>query len=158
MEDLRALTSVAFRDDWWILLLPAACIAIDILTGVLHAWIKNGLKSYRLREGLAKKAGELLAIILGEVLVAGLCIPKIIVSGISAYITFMEVISIMENFHKLGIPIPPTVAKALGVMNETLNGKKSDELSEETKKNIKKIKNSISNKKIKKKGETNDAK
>jgi toxin secretion/phage lysis holin len=155
MEDLRALTSVTFRDDWWILLLPAACIAIDILTGVLHAWIKNGLKSYRLREGLAKKAGELLAIILGEVLVAGLCIPKIIVSGISAYITFMEVVSIMENFHKLGIPIPPTVAKALGVMNETLNGKKSEELSEETKK---KIKNSISNKKIKKKGEANDAK
>lgn len=141
MEDLRALTSVAFRDDWWILLLPAACIVIDILTGVLNAWIKNELKSYRLREGLAKKAGELLAIILGEVLVAGLCVPKIIASGISVYVIFMEVISIMENFHKLGVPIPKSVAKALGTMNETINGK-NDDLSEETKKKIKKsIKN-----------------
>lgn len=139
MEDLRALTSVAFRDDWWILLLPAACIAIDILTGVLNAWIKGELKSYRLREGLGKKAGELLAIILGEVLVAGLCIPRFIVSGISAYITFMEVVSIMENFHKLGIPIPSAIAKALSSMDETLNGKKNNELSEETKKNIKKV-------------------
>lgn len=153
MEDLRALTSVAFRDDWWILLLPATCIFIDILTGVLHAWIKNKLKSYRLREGLGKKAGELLAIILGEVLVAGLCVPKIIVSGISMYVVFMEIISIMENFHKLGVPIPPAVAKALGVMNETINGKQKtdDELSETTKKNIKKtIKN-------KKKGGNSDA-
>lgn len=152
MEDLRALTSVAFRDDWWILLLPSACILIDILTGVLHAWIKNKLKSYRLREGLGKKAGELLAIILGEVLVAGLCVPKIIVSGISMYVVFMEVISIMENFHKLGVPIPPSVAKALGVMNETINGKsKTDELSDSTKNNIKK---SIKNKK---KGGNSDA-
>ena len=139
MEDLRALTSVAFRDDWWILLLPAACIAIDILTGVLHAWITNRLKSYRLREGLGKKAGELLAIILGEVLVAGIKVPKFIVSGISAYIIFMEIISIMENLNKLGVPIPKSIAEALGAMNETINGhKKDDDLSEETKKKIKK--------------------
>ena len=145
MEDLRALTSVAFRDDWWILILPSACIAIDVLTGVLNAWTKGELKSYRLREGLGKKAGELLAIILGEVLVAGLCIPKFIVSGISAYVVFMEVVSIMENFCKLGIPIPPSIRKALSAMDETLNGKKSDEeLSKETKNKIKK---SIKNKK-----------
>ena len=94
---------------------------------------------------VGKKAGELLAIILGEVLVAGLCIPRFIVSGISAYITFMEVVSIMENFHKLGIPIPSAIAKALSTMDETLNGKKSeDELSTETKNKIKK---SIKNKK-----------
>lgn len=127
MEDLRQLMSVAFREDFWVLLLPAACIAIDILTGVLHAWVIHHLKSYRLREGLAKKAGELLAIILGEVLVAGLCVPKIIVTGISVYVIFMEVISIMENLHKLGVPIPNAIAKALGAMNETINGKYSDE-------------------------------
>ena len=140
MEDLRALTSIAFRDDWWILLLPAACIAIDIITGVLDAWIRNRLKSYRLREGLGKKAGELLAITLGEVLVAGLCVPKIIVSGISIYVVFMEIVSIMENFNKLGVPIPPAIAKALGIVNDTLNGKKNDdELSEEVKNNLKKF-------------------
>lgn len=124
MEELRRLTSIAFREDFWVLLLPATCIAIDILTGVLHAWVVHRLKSYRLREGLAKKAGELLAIILGEVLVAGLCVPSIIVSGISAYVIFMEVISIMENLHKLGVPIPRVISNALGTMNETINGKK----------------------------------
>lgn len=136
MEDLRRLTSIAFREDFWVLLLPAACIAIDILTGVLHAWVIHHLRSYRLREGLAKKAGELLAIILGEVLVAGLCVPKIIVSGISAYVIFMEIISIMENLHKLGVPIPKAIIMAFGTMNNTLNGN-TDELSEDTRKAIK---------------------
>lgn len=148
MEDLRRLTSIAFREDFWVLLLPAACIAIDILTGVLHAWVIHHLRSYRLREGLAKKAGELLAIILGEVLVAGLCVPKIIVSGISAYVIFMEIISIMENLHKLGVPLPKAVIMAFGSMNNTLNGN-TNELSEDTRKVIKES--------IKNKGGNNNA-
>jgi toxin secretion/phage lysis holin len=143
MESLKALMAVSFRDDWWILLLPAACIAIDIITGVTNAWIEGNVKSYLLRKGLGKKGGEVLAIVLGELLVCGLSVPKELLSAMSVYIVFMEVISIFENLDKLGVPIPWFVKKALGAASNLVIGSENNELSEEVQEAIK---DSINNK------------
>lgn len=151
MDSIRALMSVSFRDDWWILLLPAACIAIDIVTGVTNAWIEGNVKSYLLRKGLGKKGGELLAIVLGELLVCGLSVPKELLSALSVYIVFMEVISICENLDKLGVPIPWFVKKALGAASNLVMGSEKDELSEEAQEVLK---NGIKNKS--KKGGANE--
>lgn len=151
MDSIRALMSVSFRDDWWILLLPAACIAIDIVTGVANAWIEGNVKSYLLRKGLGKKGGELLAIVLGELLVCGLSVPKELLSALSVYIVFMEVISICENLDKLGVPIPWFVKKALGAASNLVMGSEKDELSEEAQELLK---DSIKNKS--KKGGANE--
>lgn len=151
MDSIRALMSVSFRDDWWILLLPAACIAIDIVTGVTNAWIEGNVKSYLLRKGLGKKGGELLAIVLGELLVCGLSVPKELLSALSVYIVFMEVISICENLDKLGVPIPWFVKKALGAASNLVMGSEKDELSEEAQELLK---DSIKNKS--KKGGANE--
>lgn len=133
--------SVSFRDDWWILILPACCIAIDVITGVLNAWIEHDLKSYLLRKGLGKKGGEILAIVLGELLVCGLSVPKEILGGVSVYIVFMEVISICENFDKLGVPIPWFIKKALASAGDVITGtgKEDDKLSEEATKQLKNL-------------------
>lgn len=141
MESIKALMSVSFRDDWWILILPACCIAIDVITGVLNAWIEHDLKSYLLRKGLGKKGGEILAIVLGELLVCGLSVPKEILGGVSVYIVFMEVISICENFDKLGVPIPWFIKKALASAGDVITGtsKEADTLSEETTKQLKNL-------------------
>lgn len=142
MDSIKALMSVSFRDDWWILILPAACIAIDVITGVLNAWIEHNIKSYLLRQGLGKKGGEILAIILGELLVCGLSVPKEILIGLSVYIVFMEVISICENFDKLGVPIPWFVKKALATANKAIIGSKEDdegELSDEMKTQLREL-------------------
>ena len=141
MESIKALMSVSFRDDWWILILPACCIAIDIITGVLNAWIEHDLKSYLLRKGLGKKGGEILAIVLGELLVCGLSVPKEILGGVSVYIVFMEVISICENFDKLGVPIPWFIKKALASAGDVITGtgKEADTLSEEATKQLKNL-------------------
>lgn len=151
MDSIRALMSVSFRDDWWILLLPAACIAIDIITGVANAWIEGNVKSYLLRKGLGKKGGELLAIVLGELLVCGLSVPKELLSAMSVYIVFMEVISIFENLDKLGVPIPWFVKKALGAASNLVMGSEKEELSEEVQAVLK---NGIKNKS--KKGGANE--
>lgn len=141
MESIKALMSVSFRDDWWILILPAACIAIDILTGITNAWIEHDLKSYLLRKGLGKKGGEILAIVLGELLVCGLSVPKEILGGLSAYIVFMEVVSIFENLDKLGVPIPWFIKKALASASAVITGegkeKIEEALDEETQKQLK---------------------
>ena len=131
MESLRALMSVGFREDFWILLLPSCCIAIDIITGVLNAWIENNVKSYLLRQGLGKKSGELLAVVLGELLVCALSVPKELLTATSVYIVFMEVISIFENLNKLGVPIPWFIKKALGAASNALIGSEKEELSED---------------------------
>lgn len=147
MESIKTLMSVSFRDDWWILILPAACIAIDVITGVLNAWIEHDLKSYLLRKGLGKKGGEILAIVLGELLVCGLSVPKEILIGVSIYITFMEVISILENFDKLGVPIPWFIKKALASANSAITGTGKEELDDQTKETIKELITGKSNKK-----------
>ena len=131
MESLRALMSVGFREDFWILLLPSCCIAIDIITGVLNAWIENNVKSYLLRQGLGKKGGEILAVVLGELLVCALSVPKELLTSTSVYIVFMEVISIFENLNKLGVPIPWFIKKALGAASNALIGSEKEELSED---------------------------
>lgn len=131
MESLRALMSVGFREDFWILLLPSCCIAIDIITGVLNAWIENNVKSYLLRQGLGKKGGEILAVVLGELLVCALSVPKELLTATSVYIVFMEVISIFENLNKLGVPIPWFIKKALGAASNALIGSEKEELSED---------------------------
>ena len=131
MESLRALMSVGFREDFWILLLPSCCIAIDIITGVLNAWIENNVKSYLLRQGLGKKGGEILAVVLGELLVCALSVPKELLTSTSVYIVFMDVISIFENLNKLGVPIPWFIKKALGAASNALIGSEKEELSED---------------------------
>ena len=137
MDTLRMLAGIDFATDWWILALPASLMLIDILTGVIHAWTTGHLKSYRMREGLGRKCGELIALIAFELLTIGLNLPKYVITGISVYIIFMELVSLLENLEKLGVPLPSFVRKALGVANDILDGKDEEELSSETKEQIK---------------------
>lgn len=139
MDTIKILAGLDFANDWWILALPASLMLIDVLTGVIHAWVTGHLKSYRMREGLGRKCGELIALIAFKLLTVGLSLPKYVITGISVYIIFMEIVSLLENLDKLGVPLPKFVRKALGVANDILDGKneKDDELSEETKEKIK---------------------
>jgi phage-related holin len=45
---------------------PLILMLVDYVTGVLNAWLKKEIKSYKMRIGLAKKCGEIIAIGLGE--------------------------------------------------------------------------------------------
>lgn len=135
MEDVVTfLENVKFTHDWWSFLLPVSLMGLDVITGVTDAWIRKRLKSYKLREGLGKKVGELSALLLGALLTQALTLPIYVLIGISFYIVFMEVISIFENLQKLGVPIPGFIRKALGTANDVLN---QDDLPEETKKSVK---------------------
>jgi phage-related holin len=58
-------------------------------------------------------------------------IPGYIMDGISAYIIFMEFMSVMENCKKMGVPIPGFVSKALNTIDEAL---KEEDVAEAVKK------------------------
>lgn len=112
---------IQFRDGNWILLIPLICIAVDFVTGVLYAWSTGHLKSYKMRQGLARKSGELLILILGEAFTYGMFLPVYILWFLSAYIIFMELVSIIENLRKMGIKIPKFIEVALEAIDEAID-------------------------------------
>lgn len=128
-EIKELLDTFHFTNEVWAIMIPIILMGIDILTGIVNAWIKGEIKSSKLREGLAKKFGEISVIVIGEVFVIGFGLSSILADGISIYLIIMELISICENLDKLGVPIPKFIKKALAEANDKINedNKKNDE-------------------------------
>ncbi|MBO7365217.1 MAG: phage holin family protein [Bacteroidales bacterium] len=122
------LKQIKFANDFWVVMLPAILMALDIVTGFVNAWSKNDIKSSVMRQGLARKFGELVVIAIGQLFFYGVGLPKYIVAGISTYIILMELISICENLKKLGVPIPKFISRALASAEKQI-----DEIGDEEK-------------------------
>ena len=121
MDEIRELlNSIHFTNDIWTVMLPVILMCIDIVTGITNAWINNKIDSSILRKGLGKKLGEIAAILIGEIFVAGFGLTSLVADGISIYIIIMELISICENLEELGVPIPKFIKKALAVANKEI--------------------------------------
>ena len=129
MEDLYTFISqFHFRNELWVLFIPLGLMAIDILTGVIKAWAHNDFQSAIMRAGLAKKAGEIMILVVGELISFGLMLPDTIMNGVSFYIIFMEIMSILENADELGIPVPKFVKDVINNVDDQLqNGDKEEE-------------------------------
>lgn len=129
MEEIYSFISqFHFRNELWVLFIPLGLMAIDVLSGVIKAWSKNDFKSAIMRTGLAKKAGEIMILVVGELISFGLMLPDVVMNSVSFYIIFMEVMSVLENANALGIPIPKFVRDAINNANDQLqNGSKTDE-------------------------------
>lgn len=134
-EIMELINKFQFTNSFWMVLLPVAMMAIDIVTGFINAWMKGEIKSSILRTGIAKKSGELVIILMGELFVMGMNLPIGICAGISIYIIIMELISICENLQKLGIPIPKFISKALNdAEKKIVEDEKEDKDASEEKK------------------------
>ena len=132
MAEIQELvTKFRFANEVWVIMIPIALMGIDIITGLLNAWLKGEVKSSILRKGLAKKIGEMCVILMGEIFVAGMNLPRAVSSGISLYLIIMELISICENLEKLGVPIPNFIRKALDTTEEKIVEKDDSKDKEE---------------------------
>ncbi len=131
MDIVTFLNNFQFRNELWILILPVSLMAIDFVTGLLYAWSTNTFKSKKMRSGLTKKVGEIAILVIGELFSYGMRIPPVIMDGISAYIIFMEFMSIMENLKKMGIRIPGFISKVLNTVDLAL---KEEDITEALKK------------------------
>jgi toxin secretion/phage lysis holin len=112
-----------FRNEWWVLFTPLIFMAVDILTGVVRAWVGKEFKPSVMRAGLGKKAGEIAILIVGELLSYALGLPDIIMNLTSFYIIFMEFVSVCENVDQLGIPIPSFIKNAINDVDNELHHK-----------------------------------
>lgn len=144
MEEIKEIIeAVHFTNMMWLLLIPAAMMGIDVLTGLIYAFISETFKSTRMRSGLAKKAGEMLIIVMGMMFCFGMGIPEYVLSAVSLYIIFMEFMSVMENMKKLGVPIPAALYRVLDTANDVIN---NTEDIEELKKQLEEMKKLIDSK------------
>jgi toxin secretion/phage lysis holin len=114
MDEVKEMIqNLHFTKDFWVVVVPCILMAVDIATGFVNAWAKHSIKSAIMRQGLARKFGELVVIGMAQLFFFSLGLSKAIVSGISFYIGIMELISICENLDKLGVPIPKFIKAAL---------------------------------------------
>ena len=126
-EITKILENVSFREGNWVFLIPVCLMGVDILTGIVHAWKTGHLKSYKMREGLGKKFGEVMILFIGQLFTEGFNSPVYIFAAFSFYIILMELVSICENLKKLGVPIPKPIDKALASMNKAIQNGSKDE-------------------------------
>lgn len=117
---IEVLQSFRFRNEWWVLILPISLMAIDVVTGLLKAFVTKTFQSSVLRAGGCKKAGEVAVLGVGELFTCALMLPDYVMIMVSAYIVFMEIMSIIENVDKLGVPIPAFVRDVVNNVDDQL--------------------------------------
>lgn len=139
-EAQNLIESLKFTQDLWVVLVPLVLMCIDIATGFVNAWAKHDIRSAIMRQGLARKFGELVIIGIAQLFLFAVGLPKGIASGVSFYIGIMELISICENLDKLGVPIPKFVKRALKSAEDkiTKEEKKEERPQEQTMKKTRK--------------------
>ena len=111
LNDLRE--AMASAEDYKLLLLPFILMVLDFLTGITHAWATGHLKSYKMRDGLNKKVGEICILLVGYIFTWTINAPKYLMIGLTIYIVIMELISLSENLDKMVVPLPKPLKKAL---------------------------------------------
>nr|DAS35702.1 MAG TPA: holin [Caudoviricetes sp.] len=116
-----------FNSEIWLLVIPALLMVLDILTGYINAWKKHEIKSQKMRDGLGKKVAEICYIIIGFVFRFATGLSSI-AYALSMYVTYMELVSILENTDKLGLPIPKFIRDKLNNNNNNKTKDKSEDV------------------------------
>lgn len=111
-----------------------ACNVIDYATGLMSAKARGEqISSYKGIQGIAKKIGQWLLVLVGwllDVLIAyavhhvspELSVPVVVAIIVAVWLGFNEVISILENLGDMGVPMPPFLKKIV----QNLKGKIED--------------------------------
>ena len=129
LNDLRE--AMASAEDYKLLLLPFILMVLDFLTGITHALATGHLKSYKMRDGLNKKVGEICILLVGYIFTWTINAPKYLMIGLTIYIVIMELISLSENLDKMGVPLPKPLKKALrNAEYKAIEGEKKEDKKE----------------------------
>ena len=115
MEEI--MQSIQFTNIWWAIIAPVFLIILDVLTGLINAWKNNDFKSAKMREGLSKKFGELVYILIGIFAKFALSTELILYFTVG-YICLMELSSLAENCDKLGVKMPEKLREKLNNKEE----------------------------------------
>jgi len=136
---IEIVQNIHFASKAWVLLLPVAFIALDILTGLLKAFVAKDFQSSKMRAGFGKKIGEITVLVIGELITYALGLPRFIMTGISLYLVFMELMSNLENLSELGVPLPKWLVSCLSQVGTAIQDGGKTEIPPEVIEAMKKI-------------------
>lgn len=105
---MEELMNLHFTSRWWVFILPLTLMILDVITGYYNAWKADSVDSSRMRDGLGKKCAELCYIAIGALFNFAFEISAIMYFMV-IYVCYMEVISLIENCDKLGVPLPDKI-------------------------------------------------
>lgn len=107
----------------WTIVISCVMIVFDFVTGYIAATFMGTVDSKKMRNGMYGKLGELFAIVLSYFLefaisvygstAIGVNVSVPIGAGMCAYITFTEIVSVIEN---IGCMNPKTGAKLVEII------------------------------------------
>lgn len=113
------MLDLQFSNEKWTFLLPIILMGLDIVSGFLLAAKKKEINSTKIREGLFKKAGEILVLVFIFVLSEATNLPRLVLIASSIIVCDAECISFIENVSLLGF-------KKTDVLKKLLKGEKDE--------------------------------
>lgn len=120
---------VGYLYGGWTAMLNALLIlvVIDFLTGWAAAWINGELRSMKGYIGIAKKVGIFLFVTVAHVIDGVLGDMHFLRDAVIFFYMANELLSIIENAGKMGIPMPPAFINAVAVLQEKAGVKKGED-------------------------------
>jgi toxin secretion/phage lysis holin len=103
-----ALITLLFGANLGLLLALVILIGIDALTGIARAIKNKEFSSNKMRKGISKTTGYMLAIVLGHQIGCHIAPTLLfwIPIALYAWLSIVELESVSENLNDLGIPFP----------------------------------------------------
>ena len=116
---------------YWIIVIPCIMIVFDFVTGYIAAMFMGTVDSKKMRNGIYNKLGELFAIVLSyfiEFAISiygaseiGINVSLPIGAGMCAYVTFTELVSIIENIGCMNPKIGAKLIELIGIKPDKVN-------------------------------------
>lgn len=98
----------------------------DIITGILCAIKEGRLRSRTALYGYARKMGVFILIIASNIVDQVLGLNGALTLGTVVFYIGNEMLSIVENAAKLGVPIPPAILEKLALFNNKPGEKRAE--------------------------------
>ena len=114
---MEELMNLHFTNIWWVFIAPLILMTLDVITGYYNAWKNDEVSSSRMRDGLGKKCAELCYIVLGTLFNFAFGISAVMYFMV-IYVSYMEIMSLVENCDKLGFPMPDNWTKKVNNKEE----------------------------------------
>lgn len=118
---------------------------LDMVTGIMRAWLTKSLNSTLGMAGLIKKFAVFVVLAMTAgieyfFIHMGQDTNGIIILGVASFFIVNEGLSILENCAQMGLPIPPILYNALDKLNKDPGGKEQQLLRDPTLEKIDKAK------------------
>ncbi len=102
MDFNNFITNFDFTSNLWQIICPICFMIGDIISGFIQAVINKNVETQKMREGIYRKFLLIMLIFLSYIIQFTFGI-NFISKGVSIYIIFMEILSILENLKKAGV-------------------------------------------------------